>query len=313
MSQASKKILKTQYDNGIVREALHYYAKTVLPKVLPIFPALIYLSSKTVGATPENANPVAAAMMLITASGDIHDDIVDNSKAKFACETVFGKYGRDIALLAGDVLLTQGSVALQNGCSSLTCKQRKTIGDLVTEAMFEISKAEAIETSLWHKAKVSPEEYFEVIRHKGVVAELHCRICGLIGGADKKTIEYLASYGRTIGVLATVKEEFVDMSNSMELLHRINYELPPYPMLCSMQNKVVKEKFEVAKQRKFSFEDLLAVVDAVLGSSELAALNAEFREFGRKELERNLLLKGNGGAEELRVLLEALTIELMLV
>ncbi len=83
--------------------------------------------------------------------------------------------------------------------------------------MVEIVKAEAIETSLWHKSNVSPKEYFEVIELKGGVAELHCRIGGIIGGGDEETIDALARYGRVIGILSTLKEEFVDMSSSVEL------------------------------------------------------------------------------------------------
>jgi heptaprenyl diphosphate synthase len=310
-SKACNTILQTQYDQGTVCEALHYYAKDVLPRVLPIFPALISLSSRAFGATPKKTNPVAAAMLLVTASGDIHDDIVDNSTKKFAAQTIMGKYGRDTALLAGDVLLVQGIAALQNECCSLPSGTGQKISDLVCSAMFELAKAEAIETSLWQKRKVSPQEYFEVIRHKGAVAELHCRVGGLIGGAEKENLENLKSYGRTIGVLAVLKEEFVDLSNPMELRHRIKHELPPYPMLCALENDALREKFEVDK--KGEFEDLPLVVEAVLGSLEVGKIQADFSEFGRKELACNPLFDGGGRAGEMRVLLEALTDELVLV
>ena len=188
-AQARQKILKTQYDDGAVAEALHYYAKAVLPKVLPIFPALIVLSSKAVGVIPENAEKVAAALMQITASGDIHDDIVDNSTEKFGRKTLVGKYGKDIALLAGDALLTQGVTELQNECANLPWAQRKVIADCIAASMVEIIKAEAAENSLWHKSNVSPKEFLEVIRLKGGVAELHCRIGGLIGGGTQEAVE----------------------------------------------------------------------------------------------------------------------------
>jgi len=51
--------------------------------------------------------------------------------------------------------------------------------DLVAASMVEIVKAEAREASLWQKADVTPEEYFEVIKLKGGVAELHCKIGGI--------------------------------------------------------------------------------------------------------------------------------------
>jgi len=311
-AQTCKKILTSKYDGGIIREALHYYAKNVLPRVLPIFPTLIALSCRVVGGIPEKSNSVAIAMMLITSSGDIHDDIVDNSTRKFSKKTIVGKYSKDIALLAGDLLLIQGMTALQNECD-LSSKQRQTIADLVAAAMVEIVKAEALETSLWHKTNVSPREYFEVIELKAGVAELHCRIGGIIGGGDKKAIDNLARYGMAVGILSTLKEEFVDLLNSAELDHRIRHELPPYPMLCAMQNKPLTNKLTFSKKAKFSAEDLLRIAKTVLGSLEVEKLNAAFREFGRKELANNKLLKGNEQATELVLLLEALSDELMIV
>jgi geranylgeranyl pyrophosphate synthase len=309
---ACKKIMANQYDNGTVCEALHYYAQTILPNVLPIFPALISLSSKASGAIPKNLQSVAAAMLLITSSGDIHDDIVDNSRLKFSKKTVVGKYGKDIALLAGDLLLIQGMSALQNECN-LSNKQKKMLLDLVGASMVEIVKAEALESSLWQKADVTPGEYFEVIKLKGGVAELHCKIGGIIGGGGDETIGDLARYGRVIGILSTLKEEFVDMSSSVELGHRIKRELPPYPLFCAMQNKTSNYAIVFDKSSKFSLKDLRRVSEKVLGSLEVEELTAEFREFGRKELADNPLLKGNERALELVVLLEALAEELVIV
>jgi geranylgeranyl pyrophosphate synthase len=311
LAQATKKILKSPYDEGIVCEALHYYAQTVLPKVLPIFPALISLSSNACSATPVNSSSLATAMMLITSSGDIHDDIVDNSTRKFATKTVVGKYGKDVPLLAGDLLLTQGMTMLQNECGGLSGKQRKAVFDLVAASMVEIVKAEALEMSLWHKATVLAEEYFEVIRLKGGVAELHCRIGGIVGGGNREAVDNLAGYGRVIGVLATLKEEFVDLANVAELGHRIKNELPPYPMLCAIEADELKTAF--AKKSAYSAEDLQTIAEAVWDSLAVKKLNAKFKAFGRKELGGNPLLICNERAKELVVLLAALTEELTLV
>ena len=312
--QACQKILENKYDGGVVREALHYYAKSVLPRVLPLFPALICLSSKAVGANPKNSASIATALLLITASGDIHDDIIDNSTRKFEIKTVVGKYGKNIALLAGDALLIQGTSLLQNECRILSSDQSKKIVDLIVSSMFEIVKAEAIETALWHKENVTPEECFEVIRLKGGVAEVHCRIGAIIGGGDQEAINDLGHYGRVIGVLSTLKEEFVDMISLAELKHRIKHELPPYPMFCAMQNKALKKEIDGhIRKDKLSSEDLRLVSEKVLGSSEVRELTAEFRENGRRELTTNLLLKGNKQASELTVLLKALTDELSVV
>ena len=308
---ASEKILQNQFGEGIISSALEYYAKTVLPAVLPIFPALIYLSCKAVGGNPKKTKNLAVFIMLVTSSGDIHDDIIDNSTHKFRRKTVFGKYGRDVALLAGDVLLIQGMTLLQKNYDSLTTKQKTNIADLINKSMIEIVKAESLESSLWMKADVTPQEYYEVINLKGDIAELHCKIGGIIGCADENALDDIARYGKVIGILSTMKEEFTDLLNPSELKHRIRKELPPYPMLCALQNDNIKRQIiPVTGKTKLSHKDLQFISKTVLTSMEVKKLKGELRELGENELASNKLLKNNGAAEELAILIEALTAEL---
>ena len=103
------------------------------------------------------------------------------------------------------------------------------------------------------------------------------------------------------------------MSTPVELLHRIKHELPPYPMQCAMQNRALKKRLNAITQKsEFSTEDMAVLAEVVLGSLEVRKLEAEFREYGRKELASNVMLK-RGAAKELAVLVEALSLELTFV
>lgn len=282
LEEASQQILQHRYDGGIISEALKYYAKSIFPRVLPIFPTLIYLSCKAVGGEPENTKFLAPAMLLITASGDIHDDIIDKSPTKFHRKTIYGKYGGDVALLAGDALLAQGMTLLQNNCNALEVDKRKTISDLITKSMFELVEAEATETLLRKKPSVTPQEYFEVIKHKGSVAELHCRIGGILGCAGEKALDDITRYGRAIGILATMKDEFMDMLNFSELQHRIKNEMVPYPLLYAFQNEKFKERImQIIDKPDFSKKDLPPIAESTFNSDEVKELKAELRELGK--------------------------------
>ena len=311
LAEASRQILQTKYDEGLISEALKYYAKRIFPRVLPIFPALINVSCEAVGGKPERANSVAVAMLFITASGDIHDDIIDKSTNKFDRQTVFGKYGPEITLLAGDVLLTQGLSMFQKSSESLSAEQRVDILNLITEAMIELTAAEASEISLWKKRNLTPEECFEVIRHKGSVAELHCRIGGIIGSADEKTLFEVREYGRLIGILSTMKDEFIDLENFSELKNRINNEMPPYPMVCALQNKTLKKQIlPIIINQSFSEKDLPFVIELTLSSAEVIKLKSELKEMVEKEISKNKLLKDSKNGEEACLLLKALAYEM---
>jgi geranylgeranyl pyrophosphate synthase len=310
LDEAAQYILKSN-DDSIVSEALKYYAKEVFPRVLPIFPALIHLSCEVVGGNPEETKPVATAMMLITASGDIHDDIIDGSNSKFSRKTILGKYGKDITLLAGDTLLVQGMELLQNNLFSLQESKRIVIGNLITKAMFELAAAEAIETALWKKDKVTPKEYFEVIRQKGSIAELHCKIGAFLGDADQESLYNMAEYGRVIGILSTMKDEFMDASNYFEIKNRFNKEILPYPFICAFQDiSIKKEILSLIKSKGFSKEEVPFISKTILGSPAVQQVKDELMEMGKNVLAKNSLLMNRKSGKEAVLLLQFLANEL---
>ncbi len=307
LEDACNEISKFQDNVDIVSDALKYYAEKIFPRVLPIFPALVSITCELVGGKPERISSLASSLLLITASGDIHDDIIDKSTYKFRRKTVYGKYGSSIALLTGDVLLVKGLTLLEENCEAHFPKEKKLIIDLVNNSFFEIAKAESLETCLWRKSNVTHKEYFEVIRLKGCVAELQSQIGAIIGGADKKSLDFVKSYGRTMGILSTMNDEFMDMSDFAELQHRFKHELPPYPMICAFRNKAIKEQFQLLTSKdQFSKQELKLLISTVMKSKEVQKIRSEVMTLSQKELNNNILLKDVKKGREAVLLLHAL-------
>jgi geranylgeranyl pyrophosphate synthase len=308
VTDACQLILENKYP-GIISEALKYYTEEIFPRVLPIFPALINISCALANGELHKTRQLAASMLLITASGDIHDDIIDRSTSKFGKKTLFGKYGKDVTLLTGDFLLTQGMSLIQ-ASEKLNSSQKRVIADSIAESMFELAEAEAVETRLWKKDKVTPEEYFEVIKGKASVAELHCRIGGIIGCADDRTLNQITEYGRLIGLLATLKDEFVDIYSLSEFKSRIKNEMPPYPVLCALENESLRTQLIPLLRGKLSRRSQLAIAKIVMESPSVKQLKINMRQVGEDHLARNGLLNGSKMGKEAAILLKALAIEL---
>ncbi len=303
---ACQTILSFNYGSQEINQALKFYAQNTLSNVLPIFPALLSLSSRR-AKKPQTIEPIATAIMLITASGDIHDDIVDQSTQKFGVQTVLGKYGANAALLAGDALLIHG-LALLRRCDCLSVGQREAVFEALDRSMLEMVAAEALETRLWKKPGVVASEYFEVFKLKGSAAEFLCKVGGIVDGANQASLESLARYGRLVGTLATLKEEFVDTQVVSELKHRITYEMPPYPVIYALKDPALAGQImPIIRKQHQSKRDLQILSDLVLNCDAIAELKAELAELGRAELLRNLFLREN---REASVLLEALAFEL---
>jgi geranylgeranyl pyrophosphate synthase len=273
IARARKEILSLKYNDSAVSSALKYFAKVTLRGGLPVFPALIFLSCEAVGGKTKKTTSIGAAMTLLAAAADIHDDIIDQSKTKYSKKTVFGKFGGDIALLTGDALLIQGLMFLHRECKSLSKEQAEVILNLTLQAFVEISQAEAIETKLMRRLDTPPQEYFEVIRKKAVVPDLHCKIGAVLGKGGSEKIKALGSYGRAFGIASAIREEFIDLLEYPELQNRLKKECPPLPILYALQDPKTKAEITpLLESLNFTEKKSRIMTGIVLDTKEVAEL-----------------------------------------
>ena len=308
VEKAREEILDSPYDGGIVSSAVKYFARVTLRQGLPVFPALISLSCEAVGGKTEKATSIGAALTLIAGAADIHDDIIDQSQVKYSKKTVFGKFGGNVALLAGDALLIEGSMLLHRECESLPEEQRKEIVGLISEALFEISDAEVKESRLMKNLDAIPQEYFEIIKLKAVVPEVHCKIGAILGNADRAGVEALGNYGRTFGVASLVRDEFIDLHEYSELQNRIKNECLPLPMLHALQNLVIKNEVKAyIESSNPTRKELNRIMKLVLGSEQVRLLRRDLDLTVSDGIERLAAVGNNTSIKELESLLRVTT------
>ena len=65
---------------------------------------------------------------------------------------------------------------------------------------------------------VVPEEYMRILEMKAASIEADMRIGAIAAGGRNADIEALTKYGRIVGILGTLREEFVDLSRSENCL-----------------------------------------------------------------------------------------------
>ena len=81
------------------------------------------LAYEAVGDNPKKTIPFSEAIVLVTGAADLHDDVIDKTFQKGANLTVLGKFGAPVAILAGDVLLSQGMSQLSRSLAELRLKK----------------------------------------------------------------------------------------------------------------------------------------------------------------------------------------------
>lgn len=301
---AKEAILKEKIEYKPVYDALSYFIQESWRAFQ--HPALISLTCEAVGGNPKETTLVGAAMIPLAGAADLHDDIIDKSTTKGSRETVFGKFGNDITLLVGDALIFKGLMMLHEACEKFPAEKRQAILDLTREAFFELGSAEANEAKFKGKLNITPEEYWNIIQMKASITDAYAKIGAIIGGGNQKQIKVLGNYGRTFGVLTTLREDFIDIFEPDELQNRFNNECLPLPVIYAIQDeKVKKEIITKLKQGKITEEEVYTIVECVWDKKPVQNLIKQMHKMVKKAKQSLRFIKEPIPYKELTLLIEA--------
>jgi geranylgeranyl pyrophosphate synthase len=291
LETAKNAVLQEEIRPKPLQEAMRYFMSSWEDVV---HPALLALACEAVGGNPESTKGVGAALILMAGGADIHDDIIDESTVKYGEETVLGKFGKDLAVLSGDALIMKGFYALHETCESLPTKQRKIIFELVKQAFFGITEAEARETVLKKSSSGRAEDYFDMFKTKAAVSEATMRIGAVLGGGSAEETKVLGSLGKAFGVLLTVRDEFVDIFEVDEMKNRVEKEWLPLPILYALQDtKRAKEIMDNLNHGSITEKNLELIIELVSDSEETGKLLNEMHLIIKEQILGLRLLKAN--------------------
>lgn len=295
LEMARKTVLEEKIECKEVREALNYFMTEYWHDVAR--PALLSLACEAVGGNPDITTPIAIPMSLISGAIDIHDDIIDESKIKGSRPTVLGKFGKDIALLVGDALLFKGFTLLHEAVEKgIPVEKVAVIIDIIKRTFFELGDAEALELQFRGRIDITPEEYLRVIRKKAADVEAHTRISAILGGGSKEEIEALGEYGRLLGMIIILRDDWIDVVDFEEIAHRIKRECLPLPLLYALQNPKTMSKLSyVLFKETMTKRDVRIILEATDEAGGLRYVDQLMQEIARnacsclKNLKKNRL------------------------
>ena len=234
-----RSVLEEKVDDPL-QEPLRYFMEEVWCNFA--HPALLSLTCEAVGGNPNATTHVGAAFVVLSGAADVHDDIIEQSMIKDSKPTIFGKYGKDVAIVIGDILFYKGVYMLHDACENFSKKQRVTILRLAKLAFFKIGSVEAEEARFRGRIDLRAEEYVSLIEKKVAIAEVAASIGAIIGDGTPQDVERMGHYGKTLGFLMTVRDEFIDLFELDELKNRLKNECLPLPLLYAIQDSTVKSK-----------------------------------------------------------------------
>lgn len=249
-------------------------------------PGILSLACEAVGGHEDEAVPIQVATLILTAAMDIHDDVIDHSRTKNGRLTVFGKFGKDIALLTGDALWLKGFTLLHDAEGDFSHETQEAIARTIKQKFYDVGNAHMLELMLRGNLEVSPQEYLRVLEMKASNISVHAAVGAIVGGGSPVEINNLEEYGRILGMLITLREEFVDVFELEELRNRVRNECLPLPLLYAIEDEVSKNLVtKILSKTKASGRDAEKIVSIVFDSKQVQMLRKRMEDWSEQALQ----------------------------
>ncbi len=177
-------------------------------------PMLVMLSCQLFNERLSDALPAAAAMEIFHNFTLLHDDIMDNAAIRRGKPTVHAKWGENVAILSGDVMLIWAYRLL----SSLPAAILPRILESFNTMAVEVCEGQQYDMDYETKPKVSVVEYMRMIELKtSVLLGSAATIGAIIGGATPEQCAAMNRFATQIGLAFQLQDDLLDSYGDEQL------------------------------------------------------------------------------------------------
>ncbi len=192
---------------GIISEAARYHLKTGGKRFRPMF---LLAVSAAVNANLDNARRVATAVELLHNASLVHDDLQDNDEFRRGHETVWHRYGTEMAINLGDYFIssTYSALARVNGNGDMLSR----LVALFADSTGQVIAGQSEEIRMTRQLSISPDTYYRIARGKsGKLMALPVVAALLIADADLQTVEAARRGMEDLGVAYQIQDDLADV------------------------------------------------------------------------------------------------------
>jgi len=184
-------------------------------------PILCLAAAEAFGGSAENAMPAACAVEIIHTYSLVHDDLpcMDNDDLRRGKPTTHVAYGENVAVLAGDGLLTEAFAII---AQTPECRNYKTRHYVVGLAQSADSRRLIGGQVLDLEGEGKSLTKAQLVRiHEAKTAALlagSLRLGGMSANVSPRKLEALTIFGRNLGLAFQVIDDILDVTQSTEQL-----------------------------------------------------------------------------------------------
>lgn len=242
-------------------------------------PILCLASCELAGGTVEMAMPTACALEMIHTMSLIHDDLpaMDNDDYRRGKLTNHKVYGENIAILAGDGLLTYAFEYIASQTKQVPAERVLQVVVLVARSVGAagLVGGQVVDLECEGKSDTSLETLDFIHSHKTGALLESCVVSGaLLAGALTGDLQRLSEYAKKIGLAFQIVDDILDITATPEQLGKtagkdVQVQKVTYPSLWGLEKskQQAQELVEGAKLQLEPFGErarpLLAIADFI--------------------------------------------------
>lgn len=246
-------------------------------------PILCLASCEMTGGSLEMAMPTACALEMIHTMSLIHDDLpaMDNDDYRRGKLTNHKVYGDDIAILAGDALLSYAFEFVAARTKNVPPQQVLQVIAVLGKAVGAdgLVGGQVVDLASEGLSDVSEETLTFIHTHKtGALLEA-CVMCGaILASADFSQVQKLSRYARNIGLAFQIADDILDVTSTSEQLGKtagkdVQAQKATYPAIWGLEEsrRQARRLIDEAKAELAVFGEvalpLLAIADFIISRS----------------------------------------------
>ena len=181
-------------------------------------PTLCLLACDLFGGNMEDCMVPAVAAEIFHNFTLVHDDIMDQAPLRRGKETIYKKWGSDVAILSGDTMLIKAFQYVLNTNN----KYRYEVFAELCKVALEVCEGQQLDLNFETRDDVTLDEYLEMIRLKtAVLLGSVLKIGAIVAGADEESQKIIYDFGVDIGMAFQLQDDVLDCYADVEVFGKM--------------------------------------------------------------------------------------------
>ncbi|MBQ5352881.1 MAG: polyprenyl synthetase family protein [Alistipes sp.] len=206
-------------------------------------PVLAMLAYNIYADDIQRVFPAAVAVEVFHNFTLLHDDIMDNAAVRRGRESVFAKWGSNVAILSGDVMMIEAYRHLQG----VEAKYLPSVFERFNAMAAQVCEGQQYDMDFETQPKVAVAEYMNMIELKTAALLAGSVVIGAtLAGADEEDLHKLNKFAIEVGLAFQLQDDLLDSYGDEQLGKKIGGDIlegkKTYLMIISLSHATEEQR-----------------------------------------------------------------------